>query len=147
MEEDIRDARWVACDGYRLPLSNKMPHKFRDRLNEWIRGLAQIGRAKEGDAFRTEALRLADVRNNVAHNIHGMWIDLTDELRVFTSFPNKKYDQQFQAWTANPIGPAPSPLLAVTYGGRELADAYGQIQACMRYALEVRAQVRASRPA
>lgn len=147
LEEDIRDNRWIACKGYTLPLDPRLPHKFRDRLNEWIRGLPEIGREGEGDAFRIEVMRLAQVRNNIAHNIHGMWIDTGNQLRFFTSFPNKNYDREWSAWTAKPVGKSPDPLLAVTYSGDEIQAAYNDIQACLNYALLVRTEVRVARKA
>lgn len=108
----------------------KLSHKFRERLNEWIRlCLAPSGQPTKPDSFREDVLRLQTIRNNIAHNISAMWIDTANELRVFCIFDNKEYEAEDAAfdYSNGPHG-APWPIKAITYSGDELLAAHNEMR-------------------
>ncbi len=142
MNEDVIAARLRnAASGRRGAVKMNVPHKFRDRLNEWLRILPSVDRAHEVNAFREEAVRLADIRNNLAHNVQAMWIDKTNELRVFTTCDNKRYDREVEDWRqdgAEKGDEPPTLLTSGTYSGDDIVSAYNDIRAALGYAIQVR---------
>ncbi len=55
-------------------LSDPVSHKFRERLNEWIRlALPAANMISSADGLRQEAMRLQAIRDDIAHNIEIVW--------------------------------------------------------------------------
>lgn len=131
--------RWRASG---TAMNSRVQHRLKDRLAEWIKRLDVVGRSTAGDMFRTEARRLGHVRNNLAHNVQAMWIDTTNELRIFTTWTNKDFEKEYARWEKRPIGAPPLPLATATYSGADIEAAYNDIQSCIRYALTIRGELK-----
>jgi hypothetical protein len=91
--ETIQMARMLSWVAQKAPPPNReVSHKFRERLNEWIRlALPPLGRQSEGDALRTEVLRLQAIRDDVAHNIRTMWLDDSGDVVAMVFKENTRF--------------------------------------------------------
>lgn len=108
----------------------KLSHKFKERLNEWIRlCLIPSGATANVELVREDLLRLQTIRNNLAHNITAMWIDTSKELRVFCTFENKNYEAETKTFDySNGADGAPLPISSVTYSGDGLLAAHNEMR-------------------
>ncbi len=90
----IHDARLL---NYSTGQTDKKPnrevsHKFKERLNEWIRlCLPPLMLEAQNEEYRQELLRLQEIRNDVAHNIQLVWLDPAGKLIAKTRREDARY--------------------------------------------------------
>lgn len=112
----------------------RLSHKFKERLNEWIRlCLSTTTVCDDIEALRADMLRLQTIRNNLAHNIDAIWIDTSNELRIFCTVDNKEYEAEDAAFDySQGLEHAPWPIKAITYAGDDLIAAHNEMRTYLK---------------